>query len=76
MDHSYDKEVLGSVIKGFELVPAPEGFGHPFITKNGKATPQLARRINDWIVKTFPASTLRVNYEGTYSTLNFGRKKT
>lgn len=74
MQESYDKEVIASVVKGFSLVPSKEGFGHPFITRNGKATPNLATRINDWIIKSFPGSNIRVRYEKMYSTINFLRK--
>lgn len=70
-----EKEILRMVIKGFELIPASRGFGHPYTTKNGKATPQLASRINTWIDQNFPHANIRAYFETTYGNLNFGRKK-
>lgn len=69
-----EKEVLRRVIQGFELVPAREGFSqYPYVTKTGKATPDLAKRINAWIKENFPQSKVRVAFEGVYRTVNFYR---
>ena len=66
-----DKEILRRVIKGFELIPAKHGFGHPYVTKTGAATPDLAKRINAWIKQNFPQSNIIASYEGAYKTINF-----
>jgi hypothetical protein len=68
-----DKEILRRVIKGFELIPARQGFGHPYVTKSGAATPDLAKRINVWIKQNFPQSNIIASYEGVYKTINFRR---
>ena len=68
-----DKEILYKVIKGFELIPAKQGFGHPYVTKTGAATPDLSKRINVWIKQNFPQSNIITSYEGVYKTLNFRR---
>lgn len=66
-----DREILRRTIQGFELIPAKYGFGHPYVTKNGKATSDLATRINTWIQKEFNGSTIRVKHDPTYRALNF-----
>jgi hypothetical protein len=66
-----DKEVLRRTIQGFELIPAKYGFGHPYVTKNGKATSDLATRINTWIQGEFNGSSIKVKYDPTYKALNF-----
>jgi hypothetical protein len=66
-----DKEILHRVIKGFELTPAKHGFGHPYVTKTGAATPDLAKRISVWIKQNFPQSNIIASYEGAYKTINF-----
>jgi hypothetical protein len=68
-----DKEILYRVIKGFELVPAKRGFGHPYVTKTGAATPDLSKRINAWIKQNFPQSNIITSYEGVYKAINFRR---
>ena len=68
-----DKEILYRVIKGFELVPAKRGFGHPYVTKTGAATPDLSKRINAWIKQNFPQSNIMTSYEGVYKAINFRR---
>ncbi len=65
------KEILRRVIQGFELVPAKQGFGHPYVTKTGAATPDLAKRITAWIKQNFPQSDIIASYEGAYKTINF-----
>jgi hypothetical protein len=71
-----DKEILYRVIKGFELVPANRGFGHPYVTKTGAATLDLSKRINTWIKQNFPQSNIMTSYEGVYKTINFRRVMT
>ena len=67
-----EREVLRRVIQGFELIPAKEGFSqYPYTTKTGKATPDLAKRINVWIKQNFPQSKVRTAFEGVYRTVNF-----
>lgn len=66
-----DKEILRRVIQGFELIPAKQGFGHPYVTKSGAATPELAKRITTWINQNFPQSHIIASYEGAYKTINF-----
>lgn len=66
-----NKEILRRVIKGFELIPAKFGFGHPYVTKTGAATSNLASRINTWIQKEFPSSKVRAKFEPTYKSINF-----
>ena len=68
-----DKEILRRVIKGFELIPAKHGFGHPYVTKTGVATPDLTKRINAWIKQNFPQSNIIASYEGVYKAINFRR---
>ena len=68
-----DKEILYKVIKGFELIPAKQGFGHPYVTKTGVATPDLSKRINVWIKQNFPQSNIITSYEGVYKAINFRR---
>ena len=68
-----DKEILYKVIKGFELVPAKQGFGHPYVTKTGAATSDLSKRINAWIKQNFPQSNIITSYEGVYKVINFRR---
>jgi hypothetical protein len=68
-----EKEILRRVIRGFELIPAKHGFGHPYVTKTGAATPDLAKRINVWIKQNFPQSNIIASYEGAYKTINFRR---
>lgn len=68
-----DKEILRRVIQGFQLVPAKQGFGHPYVTKTGAATPDLSKRINAWIKQNFPQSNIMTSYEGVYKTINFRR---
>ena len=66
-----DKEILRRVIQGFQLIPAKQGFGHPYVTKTGAATPDLSKRINTWIKQNFPQSNIIASYEGVYKTINF-----
>ena len=66
-----DKEILRRVIQGFQLIPAKQGFGHPYVTKTGAATPELAKRITTWINQNFPQSNIIASYEGAYKTINF-----
>lgn len=68
-----DKEILYKVIKGFQLVPAKQGFRHPYVTKTGAATPDLSKRINAWIKQNFPQSNIITSYEGVYKAINFRR---
>jgi hypothetical protein len=68
-----DKEILRRVIQGFQLVPAKRGFGHPYVTKTGAATPDLSKRINAWIKQNFPQSNIMTSYEGVYKAINFRR---
>ena len=68
-----DREILYKVIKGFELIPAKQGFGHPYVTKTGAATPDLSKRINAWIKQNFPQSNIITSYEGVYKAINFRR---
>ena len=68
-----DKEILRRVIQGFNLVPAKEGFGHPYVTKTGAATPDLAKHITAWIKQNFPQSNIIASYEGVYKVINFRR---
>ncbi len=68
-----DKEILRRVIQGFQLIPAKRGFGHPYVTKTGAATPDLSKRINAWIKQNFPQSNIMTSYEGVYKTINFRR---
>ena len=68
-----DKEILRRIIKGFELVPAKHGFGHPYVTKSGAATSDLSKRINAWIKQNFPQSNIITSYEGVYKAINFRR---
>lgn len=68
-----DKEILRRVIQGFQLTPAKRGFGHPYVTKTGAATPDLSKRINTWIKQNFPQSNIITSYEGVYKTINFRR---
>jgi hypothetical protein len=68
-----DKEILRRVIQGFQLVPAKQGFGHPYVTKTGAATSDLSKRINAWIKQNFPQSNIMTSYEGVYKTINFRR---
>lgn len=76
MEHNEtDKEIIRMVVKGFNLVPARQGFGVPFTTKNGKATFALSERINKWLDETFPGSTIRTAFERNYNTINFVRRK-
>ena len=71
-----DKEILRIVIQGFQLVPAKQGFGHPYVTKTGAATPDLSKRINAWIKQNFPQSNIMTSYEGVYKAINFRRVMT
>ena len=68
-----DKEILRRVIQGFQLVPAKQGFGHPYVTRTGAATPDLSKRINAWIKQNFPQSNIITSYEGVYKAINFRR---
>ena len=68
-----DKDVLRYVIKGFDLVPARQGFTNAYTTKNGKATHSLSQEINARIKKNFPHSRIRTAFERTYHTINFYR---
>ncbi len=65
-----DNEVEDKVIKGFKLYPYKPGFGRAFKTLQGKASPSLSKRINEWIKKNFPESHVKVIYEKVYSTIN------
>jgi len=68
-----DKQVLRYVINGFELIPAKFGFENSYTTKNGKATKELSKIINDRIKKNFPQTRIRTSYDPTYKTINFYR---
>jgi hypothetical protein len=76
-------ELFNSLVKpnnGFHLVPyTGTYFSGPkelvFTTTGNKPTPQLAKTINDWIIKNFPNNKLRVAYSTTYKTLNFYTSK-
>lgn len=68
-----DKQVLRYVINGFELIPAKFGFENSYTTKNGKATPNLSKEINDRIKKNFPQTRIKTSYDPTYKTINFYR---
>jgi hypothetical protein len=68
-----DKQVLRYVINGFELIPAKFGFSNAYTTKNGKATPNLSKEINNRIKKNFPQTRIRTSYDPTYKTINFYR---
>lgn len=70
---SYSTEqTINKVIKGFDLVKAPSGFGGNlrFITKNGHATPELAKQINKFIQTKLKDFNVIFVFEKTYRTLN------
>jgi hypothetical protein len=69
-------DVKGKVIKGFTLKPYTGSyfFGNKedvFTTTLNRPTPQLEKEINNWIIKNFPNSKVRIKFDGTYKTLNF-----
>lgn len=60
---------IAAVVKGFDLVYNPKGFGRAYNTKNGKATPALANRINTWLAQN-NLSGVKFYYEKLYGTIN------
>jgi hypothetical protein len=69
-------DVKGKVVKGFILKPYTGSyfFGpkeNVFTTTKDRPTPQLEKEINNWIIKNFPNSKVRIKFDGTYKTLNF-----
>ena len=69
-------DVKGKIVNGFSLKPYTGSyfFGpkeNAFTTIKDRPTPQLEKEINNWIVKNFPNSKVRIKFEGTYKTLNF-----
>lgn len=67
-----DKEILRRILQGFKLIPAK--FPLTYTTLAGKATPDLAKRINAWIQTNFPNSLIRVAYDATHGILKFYRR--
>jgi|GEM_PF-3055011 len=62
--------MIANVVKGFELQKA-KSFGNlAFQTKNGKATPELAKKINKWLADNGYGNTLKFVYEATHGTVN------
>jgi len=71
-----DDDVKGKIVNGFSLKPYTGSyfFGpkeNVFTTTNDKPTPQLEKEINNWIIKNFSNSKVRIKFDGTYKTLNF-----
>jgi hypothetical protein len=67
-----DKEILRRILQGFKLIPAK--FPLTYTTIAGKATPDLAKRINAWMEKEFPHSLIRVAFDATHGILKFYRR--
>ena len=67
-----DKEILRRILQGFKLIPAK--FPLTYTTIAGKATPDLAKRINAWIQTNFPNSLIRVAFDATHGILKFYRR--
>ena len=67
-----DKEILRRILQGFKLIPAK--FPLTYTTIAGKATPDLAKRVNAWIQTNFPNSLIRVAYDATHGILKFYRR--
>jgi Zn-dependent peptidase ImmA (M78 family) len=67
---SSDQDIIEKIIKGFNLVRFPKGFGNAYTTKNGKATKALGKKIGAWVKKNFPNSGVIIRFELTYSTIN------
>lgn len=65
----YQDNEISKVVKGFDLTYDPKAFGTAFRTKIGKATPELADRINEW-TKTNGIDGVKFIYEKTYGTIN------
>jgi len=68
------EDIVNIVIKGFKLVPAPEGFGTPYTTQTNKPSKSLAHIMNIWIKKKFPFTDVRIGFEENYKTFNFYKK--
>jgi hypothetical protein len=68
--------VMDKVVKGFKLKPY-EGnnfFGpkeNVYTTIHNKPTKIIANNINNWIIKNFPNSKIRIKFDTYYNTLNF-----
>lgn len=62
--------VRDAVAKGFGLQADPSAFSGAFRTESGKATPELAKRINDWLKATGQDHLIEYKYEKTYGTVN------
>ena len=68
--------VMGKVVKGFKLKPY-EGnnfFGpkeNVYTTIQNKPTKIIANNINNWIMKNFPNSKVKIKFDVYYNTLNF-----
>ena len=69
-EYSSDQEVIEKIIKGFDLVRFPKGFGNAYTTKNGKATIPLAKRIGKWAKENFPGNRVQIRFEKTFKTIN------
>ena len=67
-----DKEILRRILQGFKLIPAK--FPLTYTTIAGRATPDLAKRVNAWIQTNFPNSLIRVAYDATHGILKFYRR--
>jgi Zn-dependent peptidase ImmA (M78 family) len=67
---SSDQDIIDKIIKGFNLVRFPKGFGNAYTTKKGKATKALGKRIGVWVKKNFPNSKVMIRFETTFSTIN------
>jgi hypothetical protein len=67
-----DKEILRRILQGFKLIPAK--FPLTYTTIAGKATSDLAKRINAWIQTNFPNSLIRVAFDTTHGILKFYRR--
>ena len=67
-----DKEILRRILQGFKLIPAK--FPLTYTTTTGKATPDLAKRINAWIQTELPHSPIRVAYDATHVILKFYKR--
>jgi hypothetical protein len=69
-------DVKGKIVNGFSLKPYTGSyfFGpkeNVFTTTNDKPTLQLEKEINNWIIKNFSNSKIRIKFDGNYKTLNF-----
>ena len=54
-------EVIDRVVTGFKLVRDTKAFGNAYRTKTGKATIDLAKRINAWIKTNFPNNNINTH---------------